>query len=207
MTTFATMQSDIADDLDRTDLTSQIKSAINRAIYYYASGGFWFQETSSTFSTSSGTSVYTTATIPSDIREIIYLQITVSSFSYEVYPRDISWIENTDPSNYDGDPTDYAWYTNSIYFSPTPNATRTITVYYAKTYSALSADGDTNDFTTNPLAEELIRARAEWFLYKQLLHDDKNAAASKELEMDALQQLRKQSDNFKLGVKNRPFQS
>ena len=166
---------------------------------------FYFQQTSSTFNVTSGQYIYTTATIPTDIREINNIQITVSSFDYEVKPRSIDWILDTDPDNYNGDPTDYAFYNQSIYFSPTPNATRTITIYYDKSYADLSATGDSNDFTTIPIATDMVRARAEWMLYKQLLGDPDSAAQAKELELDSYNQLLMQTGNFQAGVKNKTF--
>ena len=208
MSTFAELQAFIADDIDRTDLNSQIQNAINRAISHYSTEGFYFQETNGTFSLVSGTSVYGTAEgIPSDIREINYLEITTNGFNYEVFKRSLDYILNTDPTNYDGDPTDYAWYQQEIWFSPNPNAVRTITVYYDKEYTDLSADTDENDFTTISIATDLIRARAEWILYKQILHDKDSSADAKELEMDAYQMLMDQTENFQKGVMNRPFQS
>jgi hypothetical protein len=205
MTTFLELKNLIEDDMDRNDISTQISNAINRSISYYSSEIFYFQETSSTFNVSSGTYIYTTATIPSDIREINNIQITIGSYDYEVKPRSIDYIINTDPSNYNGDPTDYAFYNQSIYFSPTPNATRTITIYYDKSYADLSATSDTNDFTTIPIATDMIRARAEWILYKQLLGDNESAALSKELEIDSYYQLKKQTENFQAGVKNTTF--
>lgn len=205
MATYAELLALIEDDMDRNDISTQISDAINRSISYYSSECFYFQETSSTFSVSSGTYIYTTATIPSDIREINKLQITIGSYDYDIRPRSIDYILDTDPSNYDGDPTDFAFYNQSIYFSPTPNATRTVTIYYDKEYADLSATSDTNDFTTIPIATDMIRARTEWMLYKQLLGDNESAQLSKELELDAYNQLLKQTENFQAGVKNTTF--
>lgn len=45
MTTLATLKAEIADDLDRTDLTTAIASEINKAISFYQDTRFYFNET------------------------------------------------------------------------------------------------------------------------------------------------------------------
>ena len=51
MSTFGALKTRIADELNRSDLTSQIASAVPRAIEYYARERFDFNEGRSTAST------------------------------------------------------------------------------------------------------------------------------------------------------------
>jgi hypothetical protein len=51
MSTYTQLQSRIADDINRTDLTSQIQQCILLAIQHYKNERFWFNETSATLTT------------------------------------------------------------------------------------------------------------------------------------------------------------
>jgi hypothetical protein len=195
MSTFVQMQSTIADDLNRSDLTSQIKTAINRAITHYESEVFWFQQTTGTFSTIANQQSYGTADgLPSDIKEINEpVKITVSStflpalkrISYaELIEKDIGAFATTQPD-------EWAWYNNKMWLYPRPNTVLTVTIPYQKSYTALSADADTNDWTT--YAEDLIESRAKRWIYSRLLQDDKQAAIAKADEMDALSALQEKT--------------
>ncbi len=186
MSTLAQMRSRIADDMMRSDLSTQIDLAINRAIeYYYNDGGFWFDETTGTFATIVGQETYGTADgLPSDIGEIDFVRITLSSTNKpELLPRSYPWIQKNNIGSAQGVPSDYAWYQNKIYLYLIPNAVNTVTLSYRKTYAVLSADPDTNNYTT--YAQDLIEARAQWWLYDRVLFDDARAATMKKHEEDA----------------------
>ena len=59
MTTLATLKSRIADDISRSDLTTQIANSITDAITYYQNRRFFFNETrSETFDTVAAQSLY-----------------------------------------------------------------------------------------------------------------------------------------------------
>jgi hypothetical protein len=191
MSTFAQMRSTIADILDRTDLTTQINLAINRAIKFYQDEPFWFKDTIATFPTVSGTKAYDTGGgIPSDIASIDYLEIAVSSSDERsLVERTYAYIEQIDSNHWQSVPTDYAWYNDSIYLYPIPNAVYTMRVSYQKTYTDLSADSDTNDWTT--LAESLIESRACWSIYSEILQNPERAVNFKQNELSYLENLRR----------------
>lgn len=192
MSTFVQMRAVIADDLDRSDMTTQINRAINRAIKYYEKEPFWFKETTGTFSTSSGTKIYTTATIPTDISKIDRMEVVVSGNDQPLTEVTFDEIEDIDFSHQTGIPDRFAFYSNSIYLYPIPNGTYTIRLAYTKTYAQLSADSDTNDWTTE--AEDLIECRALWTLYSRTIKDDEEANKYKAAEEDALQALRSKTE-------------
>lgn len=188
MTTFATMTASVADYVNRTDLNTQIATAINRAIAYYArKDRFWFNETTATFNTVSGQLIYTSAnSIPTLITEIDYVKIAISaSFNTEVVPRTYTYIQDrVVSSSVTGVPSDYAYYKQNFYLYPIANAVYTITVSYTKSYADLSAGSDTNDFTDN--AQDLIEARACWWICSRILKNQELADMSKQDESDAL---------------------
>lgn len=198
------MKARIADDLNRTDLDTQIGKAINRAIAHYAkSFRFYFNETTSTFVTVAGTFGYTTATIPTDIAEIDLAQITIASnHIVPLIPRTWDYINQVNTTSSQGTPEDYAYYKGSIYLYPVPNAVYTITLSYSKTYTDLSLAADTNDFTTN--AEDLIEARAEWWVLTRILKDYEGGQIAKAEEQEALTALVKETNRWQSTGKVRP---
>lgn len=196
MATFLEAQQRIADDLNRSDLTAQIKEAINRAIIYYEKEPFWFKETNGTFVTVASQQAYGTVDgIPSDIARIKRLETAVGTSVYDIVERDINYIRDVNPNSATGDPpTNYAWWQKKIYLSLVPSQVRTITAYYTKTYTELSADADTNDWLV--YAEDLIEARARWWIYLRVIKNRKDADDAKIEEIDALGALREINEGY-----------
>lgn len=191
MSTFAQIRSNVADYLNRTDLTTQINRSINRSITYYEKERFWFNETTGTFSTVSGTKNYSSSTIPSDIAEIDYVEIVVNSNDFELKPRTYEYIEQIDVHHAIGVPTDYAFYQENIYLYPIPNDIYTIRVSYQQKYTTLSADSDTNDFTV--YAEDLIEFASSRWVYGAVLQNKAKSDEYAELEAVALEALREKT--------------
>lgn len=163
MATYLDMQTRIADELDRSDLTAQIKKAILSAVAHYERKSFYFSETSFTFSTVAGQEYYGTAdaaaiaTSPSIERingayNALRVELTKRPFSYI---NEISVIGTTSRA----EPSDWAYRAEQIRLYPIPDAVYTMTAFNIPRLTALSADGDTNAWTND--AEELIRTRAK----------------------------------------------
>jgi hypothetical protein len=197
MSTLAEMRSRIADDLNRTDMNTQIDKFINRSIIAYKKEPLWFTETSATFSTIASQSTYGSADgVPTTIDQIDYMEVTVdSSNKYKIIPKDFSDIIRLlgITSSTQQYPSYYAFYKNTIYFYPTPSTVRTITIYFKKSYATLALDADTNDWLTE--AEDLIEARATWMIYKRVIKDYQAAQDAKVEEMEAIEFLRQISKN------------
>ena len=174
MSTFAVMQARIADELARADLTNQIKLAVNSAIAFYDDEPFWFLEEEDTFNTADGTVSYA---LPTDFREFVLVTATVSGGRFPIYqmPWDVFRSWNTTPTTSKGSPTDYAIYEDLFWPFPAPDGVYVITRSYRKTFAALSADADTNAWMTH--GEELIRQRAKWDLYLNVIKDLNQATA------------------------------
>lgn len=204
MSTFSQMRSKIADDLNRSDLTTQINRAINRAINHYKKQRFWFNESTDTFSTVVDQESYGSADgVATDIVEIDEAKITISSSVKPTLTKQtFQYIQEMNYGNFSSQPTDYAIFQNKIWLYPIPNQVWTITLYYQKSYSDLSADADENDFTT--YAEDLIEARATWWLYKTVIRDKDAADDYKQVELDALTSLQAHTIKLKSSNKLRP---
>jgi hypothetical protein len=192
MSTLAQMRSRIADDLDRSDLSTQIDKAINRAIEYYEKERFWFSEKIATFNTVANQKNYSSSdSIPTDIAEIDYVEVTVSGKEFPLYLKPYPYIKEKQGSDATGVPSEYAYYQENFYLWLIPNAVYTITVSYQQKYSELTLDADTNDFTTD--AEDLIEARARAWLYARVIKDIDQAQIAKTEENEALAALREKT--------------
>lgn len=205
MSTLSQMRSRIADDLDRSDLSTQIDKAINRAIKYYESYNFWFKETVGTFTTTPSKKSYSASDgIPSDIAQIHYMEVKIDDRDRRINPRTYAYIEDVDPSLYEGYPSSYAWYQEEILLYPVPDETYTVTVSYVKTYSELSTDTDSNDFTTD--AEDLIESRATWWVNSRVIKDYEAASVAKAEESEALAALRTKTEKLVMSKRIRPVE-
>lgn len=191
MPSLGTMKTRIADELARADLTSQIADAITSAVAHYDTGSWWFNETSGTFSVSSGTDEYTSSTatfLTSLIRED---GVTATVNGDREPMRRISWAEmvtkrwDATPS---GSPLQYAIYQQRFYVYPVPNATYTITVWYQGIIGVPGADGSSNAWTNE--GEALIRARAKYLLFRDVIRDPAEASVQAAAEAEALRALR-----------------
>jgi hypothetical protein len=181
----------------RSDINTQIDLAINRAITYYSrKERFWFNETTATFNTVANQFNYTSS--DTGISNMLYrdlVKITINSTTIiELVERTYKDVQIRNVGNVAGTPEDYAYYKQNWYIYPIPNAVYTITVSYVKSYAALSADGDSNDFTDN--AEDLIEARALWWLYSRLLRNKEKADEAKADELEALTALQDQTNRL-----------
>lgn len=196
MSTLSDLRTNIADDINRSDLSTQIDKAINRAIRFYRRDRFWFQETSSTFTTIASQQAYGTADgIPSDIAEIDHVKIAYQSdWVVELDPVTLQEIQNLNIGNYTGNPEKYAFYANKFYLWPIPDAAYTVTVFYTKNYSDLSSGSDSNDYTN--YAQELIENRARWWLNMRIIKDMEAAKGDKELEIESLNALRAETERY-----------
>lgn len=203
MSTFGQVIDRICDDANRSDLSSQVRVFINRAIMFYEKEPFWFKEGIDTFSTTAGRKNYDTSSgVASDIKRIHYAEVEKASVGYELTQRDIAWIENTNPNNSQGMPSDYTWWQNEIWLGQVPNESLTVRLYYTKKYDALSATSSTNDWLT--YAEDLIEARARKQLYARVIKNEKNAVLAQAEEAEALEALRSKNEDYASGQKVEP---
>lgn len=166
MPSFAAMEARIIAELHRDDIATVVDDYINDAISHYQRFRFWFNETSATQNTASGTATYAW---PSDMVQLDSLVITVNSRIYplrQLSPREIDELYNNSSST--AQPTHYADYKQQFRLWPTPNGTYTLTQYYLKNYTALTT-GSTSSNVWTTEAEELIRTRAKKLLCGQFI--------------------------------------
>jgi hypothetical protein len=182
--TYGDLQSRIADDLNRTDLTNQIKENILLAIAHYRSERFWFNETSTTL-TATVSQSYVTA--PTDILRIDNLYIKISGKNIALLQQDLNSVVEYRPTT-NGRPRAFCYYQNRFELDMLSDAAYAMPLYYVKELSVLSSSSDTNGWTT--AAEDLIVFHAEKMLYANVIKDMEKAQAASALETAALTQLR-----------------
>ena len=186
MATFLNLQNNIENGyLLRTDLTQYVQDAINRAIAKYSKERLWFVESQFDWVTTQGQWSYAVPTIPDDIRQIDWLRIQVNNVYYHVIVRDAQFIFMANVNNNQGQPTDWAWYQEQIYFYPVPNKSYPITLYYQKTYAPLVNPTDNNDWTNNLEAQDLIEKDALAWLYSMVILDTDKTAQYKQEAKEA----------------------
>lgn len=171
MSDFGTMQAEIADDLARSDLTTQIKSAIKSAIRHYERKRYTFNETTNTFSTVASQNYYGAAAL-SDIPNMFAIdgmKCLSGGSKYTVHEKEFAYIDDIDTGDSTGDPTFFCLYNNQIRLYPTPDSVRTITVAYAYKLPTLSADADTNAWMVD--GYDLIKACAKGDIYENVIRD------------------------------------
>lgn len=204
MTTFATLKSRIADDLRRSDLTSQINSAVLDAVKRWEGERFWFNEHRFRLPTVAGTEEYAipgtlTNTDESaldthtDLLEIDDVRMLDGNDYVRLRERTEQWIneEQAPAAQYTGTPAWYGIYGNKFRLSPVPDAVYVITISGLARLAPLSADEDTNAWTTE--AEALIRHQALCELYRVVLRDTDGFALAQGGVQDALALLSRKS--------------
>lgn len=195
MTTYATLRSRIADEIARSDLTSNINSAILDAIKHYERERFWWNEKRDTASTVANQQSYAMPDSAAEFPLIFadQLTITVNSSIYDLPQINHSeLVRRTTNASHTGEPSHWSYFQDAVWLYPIPNGVYTLTLLYVGQLAALSADGDTNAWVVT--AEELIRSRAKHTLYRHVIRDREMADQMMFAERDALNNLRGHRD-------------
>jgi len=162
MTTFATMRSRIADELARSDMTTEINRQINSAIKHYESMRTRFNEIQDFFiaTTTSGQRYETLTGSATIVIGIDTVRLIYSGSRISLGQKSLAWIEDHDVMDtaISGVPYYYTMQGERIRLFPAPNGTYSLFANGIRRFSELSADADTNGWMT--FGEELIRARA-----------------------------------------------
>ncbi len=175
MTNLDTMKSRIADDLARSDLTSQIASAITTAIEAYQDNRFFFNESRDiTFDTVPDQQFYD-ATDQSDIPDLI----NIDWMTVLINTNDLRTLVRRDPQRLDYDagntsstnqPYSYTYYQQKIRLYPIPSG-----VWPVRIQGHIKANAPANGTEANnpwmTYAERLIRSRAKYELAVHVIRD------------------------------------
>lgn len=184
MSTYGIMQTRIAAEIVRDNLSNEIKAAIQSAIKHYETTRFWFNEVTATALTTPNQDRYP---LPTNLIELDSLNITINGNDDPLIKRDWSYINSISVSSNPGRPTDFAIYRDELYLYPSSDAVYTLTLAYVKSLSTLTLDADTNAWMTD--AEILIRSKAKWNLFTNLIRDYEAADRMRDQEKTELDRL------------------
>jgi hypothetical protein len=195
MSDLAALKARIADELNRSDLTSQIALAIPRAIEKYARERFDFNEGRSTATTVADNQY---VDFPTGLRVVDGVYATVGGYTYDLRRVEFDEMEYWHgASNTKGQPLDYTLRKGQLRIYPTPNAAYTLTItgiYDATPAIEAASDGSvTNDWCTG-LAEDVINYRVQYLMYRDILKDRESRDEAKEAMKEALRELRGESE-------------
>jgi len=182
--TYGVLQSRIADDLNRTDLTTQIPQNILLAIEHYKNEATWFNETSQTLTATVGQAYVNP---PTDLLAIEDLYITISGIDIRLVPQERNDVIEFRPTS-NGRPLAYCFYQGRFELDRKPDTAYSLPLYYRAQLLALSGTSDANIWTTD--CEDLIVFHAEKMLYANVVKDFEKATAAGAQEAAALTRLR-----------------
>lgn len=194
MSTLTDLKADIADDLQRSDLTDAIADAISRAIRHYQAEHFYFNESrDKTFSCVVGQTWYTgsdDADIPL-FTDIDMVHITIGSNRYQLREYDIQRFEIlTDGNASNGQPYAYTYYNQSIGLYVPPDDTYTVRIIGAYKAPEPATDGETDNVWMTE-AYQLIRSHATSDVAARKIRNFELAAASaqgRDIELNRIRQ-------------------
>lgn len=198
MATLAQLKAQIATDLVRNDLTTDIASAVSDAIAEYQTSRFAFNQAQATFDTVAGTEYYDSATIPTDIAQIDNVRLTGNGLTAPLQSANFAWMEAISTNtSIRGRPGWFAWYAEKIRLYPIPDAVYTVTISYHQKIAAPANDAASNEWTTE--ANELIRLSAMRRLMRGKLRDYEGARTILEDEQRAYLRLKREARMLETG--------
>jgi len=192
VTTYLDLQTRIIAETNRDDLSdvlaAQLTLHIARAIEFYADHRFWFNEAVLT-----GVCVANNAyaNVPTTMRTLDRVNVTVGGANYPLKKRDLTWIDDVSTPLSKGPPTDFAQLVvggvQQIRQYPTPNSAYALGFIGIVNLSTLANPTDTNDWL-GP-GYDLITERTKRTLFERQFYDATKAASAAGAEAEALSKL------------------
>lgn len=191
MTTLALLKAEIADDLERSDLTTEIAAEIPRAIRHYQTRRFWFNESrDETFSTVSGQRLYSSSDDAAIPKFITLDQVTL------LYGTSLEDLERIQPREWEGlvangatgRPTCWTYFNRQIGLYVIPDAAYTVRLIGHIMLDAPASDSETGNLWMTE-AFDLLRARVCAMLYLRKLRRPDLAQGHRLVEEDELKRM------------------
>lgn len=185
MATFKDLQDRInLDYINRTDMTSETKRAIVRAVKHYERSRTWFNQTATAIN--AATTSYTLS-LPADLISVDMVTYTVNAGSPQfINQRTYERVTYQNQGGTSGVPQECAVFNSKLYLYPKPSSAFPVTVNYTFRYPVLSADADNNPWLDE--AEDLIVYHAAADMLQNVIRNRPNdVQAMQQLEAAALQ--------------------
>ena len=189
-----TLEGQIADDLARGDLSSQITDGVNAAIRAYRFERLGFNEAyRQTATLSASSNVLALSSVAVRFRKIDRLRLKMSTNNYmELWKRDYDWLMTLQETDATATPSEYCLYANRVYFDSKPPTNSELLIDGIKELttnaSASYSMGDTSAWFND--GRELIRHRAKREVYAHVLKDFELASMAGAAEQEALRILK-----------------
>lgn len=194
MSTYLELQQRIANDyLNRSTFTSEVKRSILAAVRFYERRRWRFNETATSIATVAST---TFAALPANLLVPLEpYQITQNGSVIPLIEDTLEEVLAMRANATTGPPTHYAIFGNKIEFAVTPDSAYSTTMYYIKSLTELSADSDTNSWTTGAM-QDLIVYHATKLMYSGVLRNTVEAAKFANLEGAILAEVSSEREQF-----------
>ncbi len=206
MATFREMSAEIQAELGGdggNDLSGAVDAAINRAIAEYEQEAF-----AATYGLDTSiTTVINQAeyTLPSAVKSIDGVQYLFAGTDYPLEKRTWEWYLDivSQQTSQVGPSAFYVIFGLQIFLYPSPSEANRLTISgtLAPTPSPFvipTNDGDANFWTDERQGFQLIKARAKWDLYNNILNDPINAATQEEQGKSYLRKLRARVEELEM---------
>jgi hypothetical protein len=183
----ASMAARIAYEMARSDIAPAIDYAIDDAIKHYQRLHTTFGEKVIESASAPEIKYYD---LPLELFEIYTVKISIFNSVYPLNPRPWSYLESVDwaKNTWWGQPQDYATFNNKLRLYPIPKAIYPLWIS-GRYKLPLDAPQWFNEFG------ELIRLRAKYLIYMNVLIDTEAAQIMRAMEAEALQRLEAETTN------------
>lgn len=173
MTTYAALVDRIQAEIDNDEITDTFaQNAILTAIAHYDDERFTWNLGYSQANTAAGTPRYA---LPTGFVEASSLVIEINGYDHPLTRKTPKQIDDMmGDTGFTGQPDYYAIHREELMLYPVPDDTYVLKMRFLDTLAELSADGDSNAWTTT--AEDMIRYKAKAELYLDILHNPTLAA-------------------------------
>jgi hypothetical protein len=196
MATLGQLKYQIASDLRRSDLTTEIAAAITDAIRNHSTERFWFNQTATyALSTVNGTDEYTLAESAPILEfiEIDRVKAQVGSTWYTLMRLGWDEMDELFATATSGQPSDWAFTgSNEFRLYPTPNAVYPIEINGHYRLSLLTEDSQFNAWTTE--GKDLIRYTALKRLFAFPIRNMEQLQSADAAGMRELEYLRRETE-------------
>lgn len=209
MATKADLAAKIADDLARSDLSTQITDAINYSIKRYERERFWFNDQDNITATLTiSAAQLALSDIPVKLFQIDRVRLELSSSTYlDLYPRDRNWIAARQDIQLTSMPVEYCVYDEALQFDSIADQSYRLVldgvVSIADTATSNSYSNGSAATWFNE-ARDMIRADAKRDLYTHVIKDFEFAARMNETAQYEFNQLKGRTNRIRKSGQIRP---
>lgn len=188
------VEAEIADDLQRNDLATQITKAVDTAIRAYEEERFFFNEADKVSVTlSSSVCFIAQSALPVRFSKLDRVRVVKSATFYdELCKRDCAWIMAQQDIITSGQPYEYCVYSERLQFDNYADINYTLILDGIKSLSGNASDtfSASSGVAWFNQGRELVRHRAKREIYMHVLKDANLAAMAKLAEQEAFDTLK-----------------